>query len=1106
MEFLSPLQGPFYLTLSGWVSWLGWAVLFGVIAWVMLTIHESGWHWSRREWLLLGGLAAGTVIFSLFFGLRLPAAGALPPPGRPEEPRGPVLMLFIAIPWMLAGGLFGPLPAAVLALISGLIVGYTGTHSWFTPLEFAALALLFSAMTRQRYRTLFFRVLRHPLGAAAVLCLVDFPLYLIDVAVATPGSSIVVCVDYAITLLKMASVAAGAELLIGGIAAEIAAHYLPRRWGRHEPLRPSPMETSLQTRFFYGIGPLVLVLLITLMVGDWIVAGNAARTMLRDRLSSTAQIAAETIPYFLESGQNLVLQQASDPALMATPQDKLPELLHQKITAIPFFRQEYLLDKTGKLLAGFPDADFSRSPLSSEEDGGIGFALKGITLQVYTIPPVKAGSNEGETTAQVSFIAAVKDPSGNVQGVLIGRTDLATNPFTKPIIQSFSEMGKVGEAGIILDENGRILYHPVSSWVMKQYSGTIPSSVDFFDETAPDGTRNLVYYQPAMGRSWSVVLSVPAQRSQQMALDIAIPLMIMILIIAVLAFVSLRLGLRAVTQNLKNLAVEAGHIAQGQLDSPLVVRGEDEVGQLRQAFDRMRAGLKLRLEELNRLLLVSQGVASSLEIQDAVRPILESALSVGASCARVVLALQDDDQLEGSFPESFGLGPASEIYSYLDDQILGLTRNHSRLVLSNLTRGRGLNFPFGLSRPGAVLAFALRHETQYYGSLWIAFDQPRVFSEEEVRFLATLAGQAALASVNARLYASAEIGRERLEAILAATPDPVLVTDQQNHILLFNPAAQQLPGLEIGPITGRTIEAVVAQKELVDLLQTSGDDQPSREINFPSGRVYYATVSSVIADGQPVGKVCLLRNITHFKEVDSLKSDFVATVSHDLRSPLTLMRGYATMLQMVGDLNEQQKGYVRKIISGVESMSRLVNSVLDLGRIEAGVGLQLETAPASEIMERVVSSLQLQATQKKIGLNQALPLEGDNPVIEADQALLQQALYNLVENGIKYTPVGGEVTLSVQSRPGTVLFSVHDTGIGIAPLDQPKLFAKFYRTGIRDAATPHGSGLGLAIVKSIADRHRGKVWLESFLGKGSTFFLEIPVSQKVIGENPRGRG
>jgi PAS domain S-box-containing protein len=392
------------------------------------------------------------------------------------------------------------------------------------------------------------------------------------------------------------------------------------------------------------------------------------------------------------------------------------------------------------------------------------------------------------------------------------------------------------------------------------------------------------------------------------------------------------------------------------------------------------------------------------------------------------------------------------------------------------------------------LGFALRHESEYYGALWVAYPSPRTFSEEEVRFLTTLAGQASLAAANARLYASAEIGRQRLEAILASYPDPVLVTDQENRIMLSNPAAAQIPGISDGAIQGRSIENVISQKELLDLFQAPEEEQPSREIYYPNGRVYYASVSPVKAEGKLVGRVGLLRNITHFKEVDTLKSDFVATVSHDLRSPLTLMRGYATMLQMVGELNDQQKSYVRKIIGGVESMSRLVNSLLDLGRIEAGVGLQLEMVTVNDTVDRVISNLQMQATQKNIKLDHLIPA-GVNPVVEADQALLQQAVYNLVENGIKYTPVGGQVGIRVTENPDSVTLEVSDTGIGIAPIDQPKLFERFYRTGQREGDTQRGSGLGLAIVKSIAERHGGRVWLESNLGRGSTFYLQIPYHQ-----------
>jgi signal transduction histidine kinase len=248
------------------------------------------------------------------------------------------------------------------------------------------------------------------------------------------------------------------------------------------------------------------------------------------------------------------------------------------------------------------------------------------------------------------------------------------------------------------------------------------------------------------------------------------------------------------------------------------------------------------------------------------------------------------------------------------------------------------------------------------------------------------------------------------------------------------------------------------------------------------------------AENKTVGRVCILRDVTQLKELDTLKSEFVSTVSHDLRSPLTLMRGYATMLEMAGTLNEQQKNYVRMISQGVDNMAKLVNNLLDLGRIDFGVGLQVERIPVLDILERVTGSLQMQAKQKGISLGVEIPKDLPH-AMEADGALLQQALYNLVENALKYTAPGGGVTIHLQTAPSALTFAVQDSGIGIPKNDLPRLFEKFYRGTNRDALSQRGTGLGLAIVKSIAERHGGKVWAESELGKGTTFYLQVPLVQ-----------
>jgi signal transduction histidine kinase len=321
-----------------------------------------------------------------------------------------------------------------------------------------------------------------------------------------------------------------------------------------------------------------------------------------------------------------------------------------------------------------------------------------------------------------------------------------------------------------------------------------------------------------------------------------------------------------------------------------------------------------------------------------------------------------------------------------------------------------------------------------------------------------------------------------------------LVTDASNRLILANPAAGHVFGVTIRKGERPGLEQTLQIKVLNELLMSSSTERRSSEVRMPDGKTYLAMASPMTADGRTVGRVCILRDVTQLKEIDTLKSDFVSTVSHDLRSPLTLMRGYASMLELAGELNEQQKSYIKMIVQGVDNMAKLVNNLLDLGRIDFGVGLQVESIPVLDIIERVTSSLQLQATQKNISLGVEIPRDLPH-AMEADQALLHQALYNLVENALKYTPDGGTVTIHLHCTDSSLTFAIEDTGIGIPKSDLPRLFEKFYRGTNREALAKRGTGLGLAIVKSIAERHGGRVWVDSELGQGSTFHLLVPLAQ-----------
>jgi signal transduction histidine kinase/HAMP domain-containing protein len=1089
---LTLISAPPYIELPrGLLGWVGWLALLGVVVSLFLQWRKYDRPRLRQSAWLIALLIISTPLASLFIGLRLPIPNALPLPGLPVNPLGPAVLFFSALPWMLAAGLLGPSPAALVALLSGIFTALWDTHDPFTPLVIVLLALVCSAALRQPYRTTSFRLLRHPLAASVLLTLL-FPIVQACAMIFNSQGALVLRLDYALSSLVTISLAAALELLIAGLIAEILMRVSPAVWPSPGVLQPSPAERSLQTRFLVNMAPLAAVLILTLMLGVWFVAGRAAREMVETQMRNTAEMVAQNVPYFLETGQNLLLEYSRDPRLFSDDPEKLQSTLGQLIELVPFFDQLVVLDEDGQPITSYPSDYPAGSQIPVEEQMGIQSVLEGMPFLTFTTSPAP-----GEDTARVSFLAALSDEDQTEQRVLIGRSSLHHNPLTEPLISSLFSLTKSDGQGILVDENNRILVHPDPALVMTRYTGPTGQTPFLFEDTAPDGTRLLSFYMPAVGRPWFIVASIPAYRAQEITLNIALPLLGMIIILSLLAVPAIRSGTSKITASLQNLASEANNIAQGRLDHALAISGEDETALLGRSFEQMRVSLKARLEELNRLLVVSQGVASSLEISETVQPILESAQAIGASTSRIVLTPNAVPELDGSAvnPVSFGGGASPSKYHELDQQLLALTRQHDRLVLSNTTRPRLLNFIPGMPRPESVAAVALRHENNYFGALWVAYDQQHAFTEEEVRFLATLGSQAAVAAANASLFMSAEIGRQRLASILDSSPDPMLVTNQNDLLLLANTAAWQ--ALELGPdnIAGQPIDQVISQGELLELLRASSAEKHSKEIPMPDGRIYLATASPVLAEAQRVGRVCVLRDVTHFKELDALKSDFVSTVSHDLRSPLTLMRGYATMLEMVGQLNEQQTGYVRKIITGVESMSRLVNNLLDLGRIEAGVGLQLEMIPVHDVIERVVGALQLQAAQKHITLTTEIPKQ-TIPLIEADQSLLQQALQNLIENAIKYTRNDGKVHVRVLAQPVGMVFQITDTGIGISPMDMPRLFEKFYRGAQQAAKEQRGTGLGLAIVKSIAERHGGRVWAESQLGKGSSFYMAIPIRQR----------
>jgi two-component system, OmpR family, phosphate regulon sensor histidine kinase PhoR len=329
----------------------------------------------------------------------------------------------------------------------------------------------------------------------------------------------------------------------------------------------------------------------------------------------------------------------------------------------------------------------------------------------------------------------------------------------------------------------------------------------------------------------------------------------------------------------------------------------------------------------------------------------------------------------------------------------------------------------------------------------------------------------------------------RLEAVLTHTADAVVLVNEEDRVLLINKAACEAFGVK-GDATWRPMEKAIKDELLKNTFYRAKALAKSTraEITLPNDRTLNAHVTPIPG----VGRVAVMQDITHLKELDRMKSEFVATVSHDLRSPLTSIRGFADLLPAAGPLNEQQMEFLNKIQRSVATITELISDLLDLGRIEAGVRMDMEACYWEDIIEKVVIDLQSQADHKEQIIHQQI--EPDLLPVRGNPLRLEQAVSNLLGNAVKYTPERGEITISASSEGDQIAVTVKDDGIGIPPKDLPHIFEKFYRVDSPETKDIAGSGLGLSIVKTIVEKHQGRIWVDSQLDQGSEFTFMLPAT------------
>jgi len=351
-------------------------------------------------------------------------------------------------------------------------------------------------------------------------------------------------------------------------------------------------------------------------------------------------------------------------------------------------------------------------------------------------------------------------------------------------------------------------------------------------------------------------------------------------------------------------------------------------------------------------------------------------------------------------------------------------------------------------------------------------------------------------------YKSVLSEKQNTDAVIRSVAEGLLVVDSKGKVIMMNPAAEKLLGVSKKEKMGKDLMEGIKDEQLVSLVKDQ-KEQAGREIELVSQddetKKILRASSAVIENeaGQTVGMVSVLSDITKQKELDRMKSNFVASVSHELRTPLVAIEKSIALIlgKTVGDVPPAQEQFLAIADRNLKRLSRLINDLLDLSKLEAGrMELKKENVIIERIFTEVMETLDTWAKAKSVELKKAA--EEGLPEVPADPDRLTQVLTNLVGNAIKFTPQQGSITLKARlnKEAGCIEVRVSDTGIGISPENIPKVFDKFYQIGERVSTDISGTGIGLSIAKEIVELHGGKIWVESKKGEGTTFAFTLPLA------------
>ena len=398
-----------------------------------------------------------------------------------------------------------------------------------------------------------------------------------------------------------------------------------------------------------------------------------------------------------------------------------------------------------------------------------------------------------------------------------------------------------------------------------------------------------------------------------------------------------------------------------------------------------------------------------------------------------------------------------------------------------------LNFPSVITRPVTQLTAAIKAISEK------KYDQ-RIYIETKDEF-GNLANAFNEMAEKLEYFESSNLNKlmfekSRAEAVINSLKDASIGIDKDNTILFANKQALQLLGLQADEIVGKTVNEISRRNDLFRYLMEDENSKLFKAV-IDNRENFFTKEIIEVTEGETKNKVIVLKNITSYKELDAAKTNFIATVSHELKTPLASSDLSLKLLldERTGSLSASQKELIENLKDDNSRMLKILSELLNMSQVESGrIQLNIQKIYPGEIIENAVQSVAVSAKEKEIRIVTEIP--GNIPFIRADADKTAWVLNNFLSNAIKYSPQNSSIEISAQQKDSTVVFSVTDHGQGIDEEYHPRLFERYFQV---PGSKEKGTGLGLAISKEFIEAQQGRIWVESEIGKGSVFSFALPV-------------